>query len=288
MARRPAARRECRASAYSENRTAAHGETAARRLMERQPHCGSRRDSRAAAHGETAARRLTARQRCHPSLQAPHGSTAALPHREMAARPLPGETVHGGSRLHAARAYCHRETAARRRPPGGGARCLRGKTAARRAAAARRDGRMARRPCINERSSCGSIRGRSLAKFTREESRGGCAAAQRDASARRNGHAARRRDYRMSKHLRGETTARRLHGERECLVSRAVAARAVAALRDGRMARQPRGGCSAAARRDDHMARRPPARGSCASRRPHGEMAAGTAAAVAPRTAAFR
>jgi hypothetical protein len=113
----------------------------------------------------------------------------------------------------------------------------------------------------------------------------------RGSSARRRGETAMRRGgetaaCRMSKHLRGETAARRLHGERECLVSRAVATRRT--RRDGRMARRPLGGCSAAARRNGRMARRPLARGDCAARRPHGEMAAGTAAAVAPRTAAFR
>jgi hypothetical protein len=210
MARRPAARRECRASAHGETarppgparqhgRTAAqgHGRAAAARRD------GSRRLT-AKAHGETAARRrpVAARGTC----------AARRPHGEMAARPLPARRPHG-------------EAAA-----GPGARD------------AWRGGRTARRPNGNERSGCSSIRGRSLAKFARRDIRA-AAARQLGETPRQDICASKRpcgegRDCRTSKRPRGETAAWRLHSESECLVSRAVAAR-----RDGRTARWPRGRC---------------------------------------------
>jgi hypothetical protein len=135
-----------------------HGETACGAA--RVPRVSSRRDSRAAAHRETAALRLTVRQRGHPSPQAPHGRTAARPQREMAARPPPGETVHGGSRLQLTERQTRgagrwrRAVPARRDGRTPGARSLPGRTGEtaarrdgrRRAVAARRDGRTARRP----------------------------------------------------------------------------------------------------------------------------------------------
>jgi hypothetical protein len=77
MARRPAARRECRASAHGETCTAAHGETAALRL-------GESSSAAARPHGCRCGS-TAARQNGRPVV-APHGCCAARrPHGEMAA-----------------------------------------------------------------------------------------------------------------------------------------------------------------------------------------------------------
>ena len=200
----------------------------ARRLTARQPRCGSWEtaalrlgETGARQHGEMATRPLPARRctaahgdssrRDSRTAQAGGGAgrwrlSSERPHREMAARPLPGETAAG-------------------------------------ARDAWRGGRTAGRPRGNESSGRGSIRGlspNSHGETAARRLRGSSARRLGETSARRDGHAARQRDCRRSKHPRGETAAWRLHGESECIVSRAVAARAVAARRDGRMARRPR------------------------------------------------
>ncbi len=117
-------------------------------------------------------------------------------------------------------------------------------TPARRAGArrGRSAGCAARRPRGNESSGRGSIRGRSLAEFTRRDCRA--------AAARQLGEAP-RRDIRRAK----RRAVARLHGESQCLVfARGGCARggetaawrdgrrrAAAARRDGRKARWPRG-----------------------------------------------
>jgi hypothetical protein len=240
--------------------TAAHGETAARRLMGRQPRCGSSKQER--------------------------GSTGRWPRgrcRRGGARRLTA-TAHGDSSRRDSRAA----------QAGGGARWLRVETAARgvgRAAAARRDGRMLRRPLARGMRGEAAARrdGRASMKEAAAEAfgvsrqvhtatlpRGGCAAARRDASARhprgetamwRGGETAAGRNLRAARRPRGDCTARVnayfrarwLRGE-------------TAAWRDGRVARRQHGETAGGG-------------AWCLRGRPHGEMAADSTAAVALRTA---
>jgi hypothetical protein len=148
------------------------------------------------------------------------------------------------------------ETATRRRPV-----AARGACAARRPHAARplpsetaawRDGR------ASMKEAAAAAFGGGLSPNSHGET---AARRMRGSSARRRGEMAMRRGgetaaCRMSKHLRGETAARRLYGERECLVSRAVAARAVATRRDGRHG-ETAARRAVAARRDGRTARWP-------------------------------